>query len=260
MTVENETQDIVDTAATENTGDESQENQEQQEPQQGQEENQEPEKQEPEKPKKSRAQERIEQLAREKAELAAKVAAYENKQQKTELKRPVIDDFEDFSKYEEALEDYHAAKAEERVMARLNERETQKTATAQEAEMQSAIVALEEEGIDVNSYVQKANELPTLPIQLDQFGLSTVETLRLAKDLMDDESTFIAISEMNPVQAAIKIGQIIESRKTKTPPTVSKAPAPIKPVQANAPAARDPSKMSDSEWLEWRKTQVKSKK
>ena len=83
----------------------------------------------------------------QKAELAAKVAAYESKQQTTELKRPVIDDFEDFSKYEEALEDYHAAKAEERVLARLNERESQKAATAQEAEFQTAMDELSDERI-----------------------------------------------------------------------------------------------------------------
>lgn len=264
MTVENETPDSVDTAATENTGTEGLENQEQQEGQAAQQEGGEGQEgeqpKEPEKPKRSRAQERIEQLAREKAELAAKVAAYESKQQTTELKRPVIDDFDDFSKYEEALEDYHAAKAEERVLARLNERESQKAASSQEAEFQVAMDELADEGVDIDSYFKKAESLPQLPVTLDQFGLNAVDTLRLAKQLIDDEQTYHSLSQMTPIQAAAKIGQIIEGNKTKTAPPVSKAPKPIKPVQANAPAARDPSKMSDSEWLEWRKNQVKSKK
>jgi hypothetical protein len=256
MTVENETPDSVDTAATENTGTEGLENQEQQEEQAAQQEGEEGKEgkqpNEPEKPKKSRAQERIEQLARENAELRRQQAQQQAQTKQSDLKRPVIDDFEDFSKYEEALEDYHAAKAEERVLARLNERESQKAASSQEVEIQTAIVELEEEGIDFNSYVQKANELPELPIQLDQFGLSTVETLRLAKDLLDDEDTYLAISQMNPVQAAVKIGQIIEGRKTKTAPPVTKAPKPIKPVNGNASAARSTESMSDNEFLKSR--------
>jgi len=256
MTVENETPDSVDTAATENTGTEGLENQEQQEVQAAQQEGgegqegEQPKKTEPQ--KKSRAQERVEQAVKRANEAERKLAEYEAKQnsqaKQSQLKRPVIDDFEDFSKYEEALEDYHAAKAEERVLARLNERESQKAATAQEAEFQTAMDELSDEGVDVDAYFKKAETLPQLPVTLDQFGLTPSETLRLAKDLLDDEATYLSISQMNPVQAAVKIGQIIEGRKTKTAPSVSKAPAPIKPVQANAPAARDQSKMSDEEW------------
>ncbi|WP_180133224.1 hypothetical protein, partial [Acinetobacter sp. YH12083] len=79
-----------------------------------------------------------------------------------------------------------------------------------------------------------------------------VDTLKLAKDLLDDEDTYIALSQMNQVQAAMKIGQIIESKKTKTPPSVSKAPKPINPVKANAPAARSTESMSDNEFLKSR--------
>lgn len=266
MTVDNsETQDIVDTAATENTGAESQEikewgQDETQEPEQAQDENQEPEKQEPEpeKPKKSRAQERIEQLAREKAELAAKLAAYETKTQATEIKRPAIDDFEDFGEYEAALEKYHIDQAEARVLAKLDERESQKSEQQKQAEFEAAVAEIEDQGIDFQEYVTKAESLPQLPVTLDQFGLSPKDTLLLAKRLIDNEATYIELSQMNPVQAAAKIGQIIALEQTpKTAPPVSKAPPPVKPVQANAPAVRDPSKMSDDEWY---REQVKQRK
>ena len=257
MTDNSETHDNVETAATENTGAESQEIKEWGEGDEGaetqaKEEAQEPEKAEPEKPKKNRAQERIEQLARENAELKRWRSEQETKAKVSEIKRPVIDDFEDFGKYEEALEQYHIDKAEERVLAKLDERESSKSQEAKQVEMQTAIAELEEQGIDFNTYAQKAEALPQLPIQLDQFGLSAVDTLKLAKDLLDDEDTYIALSQMNQVQAAMKIGQIIESKKTKTPPSVSKAPKPINPVKANAPAARDPENMSDNEFLKSR--------
>lgn len=257
MTVDNsETQDIVDTAATENTGAESQEikewgQDETQEPEQAQDENQEPEKQEPEpeKPKKSRAQERIEQLAREKAELAAKLAAYETKTQATEIKRPVIDDFEDFGEYEAALEKYHIDQAEARVLAKLDERESQKSEQQKQAEFEAAVAEIGDQGIDFQEYAAKAESLPQLPVTLDQFGLSAKDTLLLAKKLIDDEATYIELSQMSAVQAAAKIGQIIASEQTpKTTPPVSKAPKPIKPVQANAPVTRSPENMSDDEW------------
>ncbi|WP_180123008.1 hypothetical protein [Acinetobacter sp. YH12086] len=252
-----ETHDNVETAATENTGAESQEIKEWGEGKEGvetqvKEETQEPEKAEPEKPKKNRAQERIEQLARENAELKRWRSEQETKAKVSEIKRPVIDDFEDFGKYEEALEQYHIDKAEERVLAKLDERESSKSQEAKQVEMQTAIAELEEQGIDFNTYAQKAEALPQLPIQLDQFGLSAVDTLKLAKDLLDDEDTYIALSQMNQVQAAMKIGQIIESKKTKTPPSVSKAPKPINPVKANAPAARSTESMSDNEFLKSR--------
>ena len=247
MTVDNsEAQDIVDTVATENTDVASPEIKEwgQEEGEQGQE----PEKAEPEKPKRNRAQERIEQLARENAELRRERTERETKQKVSEITRPVIDDFDDFSKYEDALEQYHLDKAEERFLAKLDERESTKSMQAKEVEFQSAVSEIEESGIDFNTYAQRANELPQLPVTLDQFGLSAKDTLLLAKDLIDDEDTYIAISQMNAVQAAMKIGQIIESGKAKTPPPVSKAPKPIKPVQANAPMTRDPAQMSDDEW------------
>lgn len=248
-----ETHDNVDTAATENTGAESQEIKEWGEGEEGakqqvKEEAQEPEKTEPEKSKRSRAQERIEQLARENAELKRWRDEQETKAKASEIKRPVVDDFEDFSKYEEALEQYHIDKAEERVLEKLEQRESTKSQEAAQVEFQTAIAELEEQGIDFNAYAKKAEELPQLPIQLDQFGLSAVDTLKLAKDLLDDEDTYVSLSQMTPVQAAMKIGQIIESKKTKAPPAVSKAPKPINPVKANAAAARDPENMSDDEW------------
>ena len=255
MTDNSETQDIVETVATENTDTESQEikewgQDEAQEPEQAQDENQEPEKQEPEpeKPKKSRAQERIEQLARENAELKRWRSEQEAAQQKTELKRPTLDTFETYSEYEQALEDYYSQRAENRVLDKLNEQNAKRSATEKEVEYQTAVAELEDSGIDVVKYSEKANSLPVFPVQLDQVGLSAKETLLLAKDLLDDEETYIELSQMSQIQAAVRIGQIIEGKKTKAVPPVSKAPKPIKPVQANAPVSRDPSKMSDDEW------------
>ena len=96
----------------------------------------------------------------------------------------------------------------------------------------------------------KADTLPPLPITLDQFGLSAKDTLNLATELLQNDDLYIEFSQLNPAQAAVKIGQMIASKQPSNaaPTKVPTAPPPIKPVTANAPVAKDPSKMSDDEW------------
>lgn len=167
--------DSVETTTTENNSAESHEikewgQEETQEPNQTQDETQEPEKKEPEpeKPKKSRAAERLEEVLREKAKLAEKLAAYENKQQTTELKRP---DFADFAEFQKAESQYFIDVAKAEMRAELQQQQASQAATAQEAELQTAMDELSDEGVDVDSYFKKAETLPELPVTLDQFGL-----------------------------------------------------------------------------------------
>lgn len=271
MTVDNsETQDIVDTTATENTGAESQEikewgQDETQEPEQAQDENQDPEKQEPEpeKPKKSRAQERIEQLARENAELKRAKAEYEAKQQVSEIKRPVVDDFESYADYEDALEEYHIAKAEERVLSKINKQDAEKSQSQKQREFESVMSDFATEHTDFDDVVQKglARKLD-MPLSLDElafeFGYDQKTQVRLLYELAKDEALHQEVAESSKLKAARLLSERVDSwDKPKTTPPVSKAPPPVKPVQANAPAVRDVSKMSDDEWY---REQVKQRK
>lgn len=198
--------------------------------------------------KKTHAQERYEQLERENAEWKRKYEESQAKSKQSEIKRPKVEEFESYAEYEDALEQHHINVAEQRIFEKLKHQESEKTASQKEQEMSSAIAEIEDDGVDFKSYVQKAESLPQLPITLDEFGLTAKETLLLAKDLLDDEDGYIALSRMNATQAAVKIGQIIESKKQKTPPPVSKAPPPLKTVQGNASVSRDSSTMSDDEW------------
>lgn len=206
---------------------------------------------EPEKTeKKTHAQERYEQILRENAELKRKQAEIEAKNTASELKRPNIEDYDSYADYEDAVDNYNLAKAEQRVLEKLQKQEQSKSLEKQQLEMQTAIAEIEADGIDFKSYMQKADELPQLPLTLDQFGLSAKDTLMLAKDLLDDEETYIALSKMSVAQASMKIGQIIGSKQAeKAPPKqVSKAPKPITPVNASAAASRSAESMTDDEW------------
>ncbi len=267
MTVETEAQDIVDPATTENNSAASQESEEQkQQTQEPEVEQTEEEKakaaEEAEEKKRSRAKERIERLARENAELRKfkEEAEARAKQPVQSDEAPKIEDFEDYSDYLKAQQDWYVKQAEDRVLARLNQDKATQQKVQAEAEYQTAMAELESEGVDVASLIEKSNSLPPLPITLDQFGMSAKDTLGLAQTLLSDEDLYYELARMNPVQAAAKIGQIIGNKTAKSIPPASKAPAPIKPVTANAPASRDPEKMSTDEWMKHRNEQLKNRK
>jgi AraC-like DNA-binding protein len=215
-----ESDDIVDTGATENTAAEVETEQtewqpesEAQEPEQ-QETEQKEESEQEEKPKRNRAQERIQQLAREKAEMAAKLAEYEAKvnQPVQASERPNIADFDDINDYYKAVDEYQIDQA-------------------------------------VQAGLQR--DLP-MPLTLDEvaseFGYSPETQVKLLYEIGKNEALHETLSSSSKLKAARILSEIVDSWETKPAPKVSKAPPPIKPVQANAPAARSPEKMSDDEW------------
>ncbi|HEM6635651.1 TPA: hypothetical protein U2H88_003537 [Acinetobacter nosocomialis] len=254
-----DTQDIVETATTENNSEVSQETEGQQKPEQNSEVEQTEEEKakaaEAEEKKRSRAKERIERLARENAELRKfkEEAEAKAKQPAQTDEAPKVEDFEDYSEFQQAQQEWFIKQAEQRVLDRLNQEKTSQQKVQAEAEYQTAVAELEGEGVDVNGLIEKANSLPPLPVTLDQFGLPIKDTLGLAQKLIEDEDLYYELSRMNPYQAAMKIGQIIGSQKTAPKaPKVPNAPKPINPTSANAPVKRDMDKMSDNEFLKSR--------
>ena len=155
-----DTQDNVATADTENTSVDSQEVEqapetetEQTDEQEQPEQTEEQEKAE----KQSRAQKRIQQLAREKAELQRKVAEYEQKQSAPKATdAPNIEDFDDYSEYQKAQQEYYVAQAEQRVLAKLEAEKAQQSQVEQQAEFETAISELKDGGVDVDGLMAKA--------------------------------------------------------------------------------------------------------
>ena len=265
-----ETDDIVDTGATENTAAEVETEQTEEwqpeQPNDGEEteteqSDEEKAKQETEQDKKrNRAQERIQQLARERAELKRELDEYKAKLEapKAASEAPRIEDFEDYNDYLQAQQDFFVKQAEDRVLQKLKAEQEQKAQVERQVQFETAVNELRDEGIDVEALVKKANELPPLPITLDQFGLSPKETLSLAADIIQNDELYIELSQMNQVQAAMRIGQIIGAKQpSKAAPKVPNTPKPIKPTLANAPVARNPAAMSDDEWY---RQELKSRK
>ena len=264
-----ESDDIVDTGATENTAAEVETQTEEWQPEQpndgepeADQSDEEKAKQEAEQEskKKNRAQERIQQLARERAELKRELDDYKAKLEapKAASEAPRIEDFEDYSEYLQAQQDFFVKQAEDRVLQKLKAEQEQKEQVERQVQFETAVNELRDEGLDVEALIKKSNELPELPITLDQFGLSPKETLSLAADIIQNDELYIELSQMNQVQAAMRIGQIIGAKQpSKAAPKVPNTPKPIKPTSANAPVARNPAAMSDDEWY---RQELKSRK
>ncbi|WP_173911057.1 hypothetical protein [Acinetobacter sp. Marseille-Q1618] len=261
MTVEtSDTQGNVETTATQNTGVASPEIQEwQAEPNETEQVEQTEQvempdsKVEPEKPKRSRAQERIEHLARENAELKRKQADYEAAQQKQDIQRPSIEAFESYAAYEDALEEYHIAKAEERVLAKLNQRDSEQSEVEKRNAMQSAIDQFADQHQDFDEVVQAGLKRPlpmsiTLDELADEFGYDQQTQVRLLYEIAKDQAFHESVSHASKLKAARLLSERVDTWAKPVTPLVSKAPPPIKPVQANAPVIRDAAKMSDDEW------------
>ena len=68
------------------------------------------------------------------------------------------------------------------------------------------------------------------------------------------------ILAMPPVQQGRELERLAHKAAAPKAPPVSKAPAPIAPVDGTASVETDPNKMSMDEWVKWRESQVSKRK
>ncbi len=273
MDPNSDTQDVVETTATENISVESQETNspetETQEPEAGEQQQDGEPKTEPEKQKKSRAQERVEQALQRAFEAERKLKEYEAQKEapKGEAKpaKPLIEDFESYEdwtkahdEYEEKLDEWRISEAERRILEKQSKAQSEKSQTEKQVELEGAIAAFAEQTPDFDDVVQKgiARQLP-MPISLDElaaeFDYNAATQTRLLYELAKDEELHQLVSDSSKLKAARILSERVDSWGSKaTPPPVSKAPPPIKPVQANASVKRDAEKLSDNEFLKSR--------
>lgn len=178
---------------------------------------------------------------------------------KQELKRPVLEEFDDYGAYEDALDDYRIAVAMERIKAEQAQAQEAERQAVLEREFAKAVDELAGEGVDIVALQAQAETLPPLPVSLDNFGLSVKDTLKLAKDLMDNPTLYHELAQMNPYQMAMRVGRFLDERageqstpQTPPKPKQSKAPPPIKPLTANGVATKNPYASSDDDFLKSR--------
>lgn len=249
-----ETDDNVDTGATENIAAEVETEQTQETEQvENETETQEEVKQEPAKKEKPRSQIRIEELARENAELRKYKQDQESAKKAPKASdKPKIEEFETYDEYEEKLEEWRLNEAVKRLEEKQSKSTAEQTQAQKQAEMQGVLATFAETATDFDQVVTSALErqLP-MPVTLDEvaaeFGYDTETQVKLLYELAKDEAFHEQVSGSSKFKAAKLLSDRVDSwDKPKTTP-VSKAPPPIKPVQANAAVSRSINTMSDAE-------------
>jgi len=203
---------------------------------------------------KTRVQKRIDQLTRDKYELKARLEKLEAVQNKaSEPTRPTREGFASDEDYIDALTDH---KIDQRMQAAPKQDNTNVEWASRIAETRSSHSDYDE----VVSMVENITlpQLATEAIVTSKFGPEIVYAL--GKDPERAEE----ISRMSPGAATVEIGIILADIKAKkvSQPTVkrvSSAPAPITPVQPKPTAENDPSKMTDAQFADWRRKQIKQR-
>lgn len=217
-----------------------------------------------EKQHKGRAAKRIAELNYQKKVAEQQLAELKAKYESTSAApsdKPRMEHFESIAEYEDAKDNWLLEQGEKRALAKLQGNQADQGQHEQVVEMQASANELRTQYNDFDEVLkqgaQRYETLP-LPIELDKLGLSPKELLGVAYTLSKDEDLYYEMASMSAPQAMLKLGQVLATNSSKpyVPPT-SKAPKPIRPVTANAPANRDPAKMTDSEWHKWRESQLK---
>ena len=208
---------------------------------------------------KTRSQERrerrkahMDQLKREADEAREKIARLRKAAEgETEPKET---DFEDLTEYAIAkaawkLSSKAAAREESEAAERAKAAEDRQTAARREAWLETVAASRDKyqdfEAVVNNPNVQIARHVADLIVESD-LGPD------LAYSIASNPAEAARISALEPLAAAREIGRLEATLSRAAPPRQSKAPPPIKPVNAGGSAARDPSEMTATEYRAWR--------
>jgi hypothetical protein len=211
-------------------------------------------------------QKRIDRAVRQKYEAEARakmleeriaaIEAAQKPQYKPDDSEPTIDKFENFDQYVAAKAEYIAKK---QIESTLTEREKRQSAEREAAERTKTaeswnkrVASATAEMPDFED-VLASSDVPMTPAMQQAIMESDIGP-RLAYHLAKNPEEAEKIAGMNPIGAIRALGRI-EERLANSKPQVktTETPPPIKPTGAASSVTKDPGKMSDAEYLKWRK-------
>jgi hypothetical protein len=221
----------------------------------------------PEPSKKARGvQRRINELVADKRYLQERLANLERlvqqpqqvQQQPKAEEAPKIEDFNN-------LEDFIAAKAADEakkiVEGTLTERE-QAIAEARRQQEHQEVTKKAAERLEIarnkyDDFDDAFGSAAPLSEYMSEFIIRTEEGMDIAYFLAKNPSESDRIARMDDFNAALALADL--RSKIKLPVKKSSAPPPISPVKGASKAEKDPSEMTDAEFAEWRKKQIKNR-
>jgi len=212
-------------------------------------------------------QKRIDRLTREKYRLQAEleVARKQAPQPEPQAKPAGAADGapkpDQFKSYEEFLEARAEWKAEQRVGTLLGELRETAQRQAGQAENEKLQSQWEKRVTDAMTTYDDFEEValsPEVPISEPMMAaiLRSPKGADVAYHLGKNRELAAQIAGLDPIGAAIRIGEIAATITKPAPKKTSDAPAPISPVGGRAAAQKDPTRMSTDEWMRWRNEQA----
>jgi hypothetical protein len=212
-------------------------------------------------------QKRIDRLTRDKYRLQAELEMARRQAPQAEPQRQPAEGAkgapkpDQFKSYEEFLEARAEWKAEQRVESLLGELRETAQRQAGKAEQQKLQSQWEKRVSDAMTTYDDFEEValsPEVPISEPMMAaiLRSPKGADVAYYLGKNPETAAQIAGLDPVSAAIRIGEIAATVAKPAPKRTTAAPAPINPVGSRAEAQKDPNKMTTDEWMRWRNEQA----
>lgn len=229
--------------------------------------NEKPEDPSAERPKKKPGiSQRIAQVVREREEAKRETEYWREQAMKGQPKaeptktdeKPKVDQFQSYEEYLEALADY---KAEQKYAERERKREQetqQERATREMNDMRASFAERAEQVAEKYEDFEEVAFSPDVPVS--KAMVPAILSSEMGPELMyylgQNPKEAARIARLPPIAAVRELGRL--EAKLSEPPQKrpSKAPEPINPVGTRAEAGKDPSRMTDAEWMKWRESEL----
>lgn len=220
--------------------------------------------------KKRGAQKRFDELTRQRHEAERRAQAAENRLREIEaqqtakqLQEPVLEEYDSIDDYKKDFAEYVKANALETAKREISQRQQYEQIASKQAKVDVA----EAEYMKSNpTYAQNAANVTQLmggnlaPQVAEAFLDLGADAPAVIDALGADLDQLMDFANATPYQQLMKLGELRMQAKSKPKTQRKPLPTPVTPVGANGSASRDPSKMTDAEWLEWRNKQTKKVK
>jgi hypothetical protein len=223
---------------------------------------------EPPKPKKDGGfQRRISELTADKRFLEKRLEALEglvrqpSQPAQPEAKAeeaPKIENFGNLEDFISAKAAYESRRILESTLKEQREAEAEWRKQQEHQEVtKKAAERLEKARVKYDDFDDAFGSAAPLSEYMSEFIIRTEDGMDIAYYLAKNPSESERIARMDEFNAALALADV--RTKIKLPVKKTNAPPPITPVKGASKAEKDPSEMSDEEFAEWRKKQIKGR-
>jgi hypothetical protein len=210
-------------------------------------------------------QKRIDRLTRDKYRLQAelevvrKQAPQPEPQQRPETGEPKADQFKSYEEYLDARAEWKAERRVEKRLGELRDNAQRQAGRAEQEKLQSQWEKRVSEALTTYDDFEEVALSPEVPISEPMMAaiLRSPKGADVAYHLGKNHDLAAQIAALDPIGAAIRIGELAASLTRPTPKKTTGAPPPINPVGGRATTSTDPAQMTDAEFAKWRREQIK---